>query len=504
MSNAKRVAVVGAGPGGLTAAMILAHRGFQVEVYEARDRVGGRNAELKVGDYTFDTGPTFLMMKFILDEVFREAGANGDELLDFKLLDPMYRLQFKDACLEPSPDNAKTRAAMEESFPGKGQAFDRFLKQERARFESMAPCLQRAYGSFSSLFCGDLLKALPRIGIGRTVFGILNGYFQDERLALAFSFQSKYLGMSPWTCPGAFAMLSYIEHGYGIYHTTGGLSEISRAMADTARKNGASIHLGRPVKSVLLDGREARGLELADGEKVDADKVVVNADFGHGMCELFPSGSLRKWAPEALEKKRFSCSIFMIYLGVDKVYDLPHHTVFFAHDYRSNVREIFESKDLSTDNSFYIRNASATDPTLAPEGHSGLYVLVPVPNLRSGTSWEAEKERFKEHILDLMQERAGLADLRRHIKAEAVITPADWRDDYFVYHGAVFNLAHNIGQMLCFRPHNRFEEVGNCYLVGGGTHPGSGLPTIYESGRIAANLLCRDTGTPFTSGNLKV
>lgn len=504
MSNGRKIAVVGAGPGGLTAAMILSRRGFDVDVFEARNDVGGRNATLKVGDYTFDTGPTFLMMKFILDQVFDEAGAKADQILDFVLLDPMYRLQFDDRAFEPSPDHDKTRAAIEGAFPGKSRTFDRFLTREKARFEHMAPCLQRAYGSLGSLLCADLLKAIPHLGIGRTVYDILDGYFGDERLALSFSFQSKYLGMSPWKCPGAFAMLSYIEHGYGVYHTTGGLSRISEAMADTARVNGARLHLGRPVKALTVRDGVATGVELTEGDRFEADRVIINADFAHSMCHLVPSGRVKKWGPESLARKRFSCSIFMMYLGIDKVYDLPHHTIFFAHDYRTNVGDIFESKRLSEDNSFYIRNASVTDETLAPGGHSGLYVLVPVPNLRSGTDWEAEKDRFREHILDLMEERAGLSDLRQHIKAEATITPADWRDDYFVHEGAVFNLAHNIGQMLCFRPHNRFEEIGNCYIVGGGTHPGNGLPTIYESGRIAANLICRDSGTPFESANLKV
>lgn len=502
--NDKRIVVIGAGPGGLTAAMILAYRGFEVDVFEAKEHVGGRNAELKVGDYTFDTGPTFLMMKFILDEVFQEAGVDGDKLIDFISLDPMYRLHFGDFSLDFSPDHAQTRSSIEKLFPGRGSAYDRFLTRERKRFEHMAPCLQRTYNSVASLACGDFIKAIPHLGFGRTVFDILNSYFQDEKLTLAFSFQSKYLGMSPWTCPGAFAMLSYIEHAYGVYHVKGGLSVISQTMAEVARRNGARIHLGRPVKSLLLDGREAKGVELADGEKIPADRVVINADFAHAMANLAPSGSVRKWSPSALEKKRFSCSIFMLYIGLDKVYDLPHHTVFFADDYRANVQDIFERKILSKDTSFYIRNASVTDSSLAPEGHSGLYVLVPVANLRGEIDWDSEKDSFRDYVLELMERKAGLTDLRQHITAEKIITPNNWRDDYAVYEGAVFNLAHNISQMLCFRPRNRFEEIDRCYLAGGGTHPGSGLPTIYESGRIAANLICRDAGVPFVSANLKI
>jgi len=186
----------------------------------------------------------------------------------------------------------------------------------------------------------------------------------------------------------------------------------------------------------------------------------------------------------------------MLYLGLDKVYDLPHHTIFFADDYRKNVDEVFTAKKLSSDISFYIRNASVSDPTLAPEGQSAVYVLVPAPNLRGKIDWEREKAGFRDLVLDRMEERGGMGDLRSHIAAERVITPAEWQDDYKVYAGAVFNLAHNFGQMIYLRPHNRFEECRSCWLVGGGTHPGSGLPTIYESGRITANLISDKHQTP--------
>jgi phytoene desaturase len=179
----------------------------------------------------------------------------------------------------------------------------------------------------------------------------------------------------------------------------------------------------------------------------------------------------------------------MLYLGVDKVYDMPHHTIFFAEDYRNNVESVFEGRQLKGDLSIYVRNADVSDPTLAPEGHSALYILVPVPNLRGESDWENGKEAFRELTLDTLAKRAGMTDLREHIQEERMVTPLDWRDDGNVYEGATFNLAHNWPQLIYLRPRNKFEEFENCYLVGGGTHPGSGLPTIYQSGRIAANLI---------------
>ena len=499
----KHVVIVGAGPGGLTTAMLLAKRGFRVTVFEKDDRVGGRNAAIRLGPYIFDTGPTFLMMKFILDEVFEEAGCHSEDYLKFLKLEPMYRLQFEDVRLEPTTDQAAMLDQLDRAFPGNRDGYRRFMTAEKRRFEAMYPCLQKDYSSLLEYLSRDLLRALPRLSIGRSLLDVLGNYFIPDKLKLSFTFQSKYLGMSAWECPGAFAILPYVEHAYGIYHVMGGLSEISEAMAKVLREAGGELRLNTPVKRLLLDGRRARGVELENGERVEADEVVINADFAHAMSRLVPEGMLRKYSADKLKDREFSCSTFMLYLGMDKLYDLPHHTIFFARDYKGNIEDIFRRKRLSRDLSFYVRNASLNDPGLAPAGHSAIYVLVPVPNNSAGIDWSQETKPFRELVLRSMEERAGMQDLRNHIREELVYTPDSWQASG-VYLGATFNLAHTLRQMLYFRPHNKFEELDNCYLAGGGTHPGSGLPTIYESGRIAANRICREHGVSFVSKNLKV
>jgi phytoene desaturase len=181
---------------------------------------------------------------------------------------------------------------------------------------------------------------------------------------------------------------------------------------------------------------------------------------------------------------------------------MMHHTIVFARDYRTNLEEITQSKILSKDMSFYIRNAGMTDPALAPEGHSAIYILVPVPNNSGRVDWQREGQDFRERVLDTVSSRIPMKDIRDHIRAEVIIQPPDWEDERGVFLGATFNLAHSLSQMLYFRPRNRFEELEHCYLAGGGTHPGSGLPTIFESGRISANLICRSYGIPFASPGL--
>lgn len=494
---AKKIAVIGAGPGGLAAAMLLAHNGFSVDVFEKAPIIGGRTAEVVLGEYSFDLGPTFLMMKFVLDELFAEVDCKLSDYLDCRPLDPMYRLEFANKSMLVRSDPEDMYREIEACFPGEGEGLHRFLKDEEVRFRKLYPCLQREYASPLAFLSSTLIKALPHIAIGKSLYDVMGTYFRSEELRLAFTFQSKYLGMSPWDCPGLFAMIPYTEHAHGIYHVMGGLNQIPKAFAKIAEAKGARIHTSCPVARVLLTGNNASGVELESGETLAYDDVVINADFGAAMGRFFPQDRLGKYAAESLSKRDFSCSTFMIYLGLDKAYpEVEHHTIVFAEDYRRCLEEITHHKITSEDLSIYVRNAAPLDPSCAPAGHSALYILAPTPNNTSGIDWESTKSAYRERILDILAARTPYKDIREHIREELIVTPADWEHKMSIFLGATFNLGHSWKQMLYFRPHNEFEMFGNTYLVGGGTHPGSGLPTIFESARISANLIRTKYGIP--------
>ncbi len=497
MPNQKHIIIVGAGPGGLAAGMLLSHRGFKVSIFDKNSEVGGRNRAIRMNGFTFDTGPTFLLMKGVLDEMFELCGRRSEDYLQFVNLNPMYRLIYDDRELSVFSDRDAMRAELQRAFGASGEGYERFLDNERQRFARLYPCITRDYSSLSAFFSLDLLRALPWLAFPKSVFNNLGQYFDQEKMRLAFSFQSKYLGMSPWECPALFTMLPYLEHDYGIYHVMGGLNQIASAMAQVIRDTGNTIHTDATVTSLIIENGAVKGITLQNGDEIRADEVVINADFAHAMTHLIAPGTLRKYSQDQLEKREYSCSTFMLYLGLDKLYDLPHHTIIFAKDYQTNIRNIFTNKTLTEDFSFYVQNASITDSHLAPPGKSALYVLVPMPNNDSGIDWQAHCQNVREQVLDTLGARLGLHDIRQHIDCEKIITPGTWESDEHVYKGATFSLSHKFSQMLYWRPHNRFEELANCYLVGGGTHPGSGLPTIYESARISSNLICQKHKIPF-------
>ncbi len=376
----KKIVVIGAGPGGLAAAMLLASEGYQVEIYEKQSFVGGRNGSLDLDGYTFDIGPTFLSMPEIAEELFEASGRNLHDYLDLQELPMMYELVFNNKKVQMYRDQKKMEEEIERFYPGNAKGYQQFMKETRKKMNLLKPILQSPMDRYYQYISWKVLRALPQLSLGKSLYSVLSDYFTEHELILAFTFQSKYLGMSPWECPGAFSILSFMEHEYGIFHPIGGLNQLSKAMAKVVKEHGGSIHLNQGVNKLLIEnGNVVKGVITDSGTKVSADEVIINGDFAHVMSNLVEDGILKKYSREKLNSKKYSCSTFMIYLGIDKQYDLPHHTIVFAEDYKKNVEDITKTFTLSNDPSIYIQNASITDKTLAPNGHSTIIYSSPRP-----------------------------------------------------------------------------------------------------------------------------
>lgn len=494
-----RVGVIGAGPGGLAAAMLLARAGADVTVFERLSHVGGRSATIRapspVGTFRFDTGPTFFLYPRVLEEIFAACGRRLHDVVELTRLDPQYHLVFEEGGeLRATADLGRLTEEVRKLAPADAANLSRFMADNRAKLTSFQPVLQSAFLRRRDYVTPAMLRSLPMIRPLRSVDCDLARYFADPRVRLAFSFQTKYLGMSPFRCPSLFTILAFMEYEFGVWHPRGGCGAVMDAMATAAAEMGARFRLAEPVHRIEFKGKRATGVVTERGVET-FDAVVINADFAHAITRLVPNALRRNWSDKRIARKKFSCSTFMMYLGIEgRIDGLEHHTIHLSRDYRANIREIEAGLAPPSEPSFYVQNACVTDPDLAPPGHSTLYILVPVGHRSdSGPDWPQIAPLYRRQVLDRLR-HLGITDIERRIRFEKVLTPQGWEEDLAVYRGATFNLAHSLGQMMYLRPRNRFDELERVYLVGGGTHPGSGLPVIFEGARITARLLAEDLG----------
>ncbi len=494
-SVSPNVAIIGAGPGGLASALLLAKSGVDVTVFERSSAVGGRNKVFDRDGFKFDLGPTFFHYPEVIEDIFKALGMDAHEELNLHKLDLNYRLIFgQGGQLDCTSDlEQMTQRIGELSGQNNANAFKRYVEDNRNKLAKSKACLQEPWNGPADLLSKRAMRVASVLRPQRSVAKDLMKLFDDDRLMLAMSFQTKYLGMSPFNCPSLFTMLAFLEYEYGIFHPLGGLGSVSERMASIAKDLGVTFRMNEAVESVIMDGKTIKGVRTEKGAFL-ADRVIMNADFANGMTQLFPDNVRKKWSNKKLDKKKYSCSTFMLYLGIDRTYDdLPHHQIYASANYEQNLEDIEKHHKITWDDpSVYVQNASVTDSSLAPEGCSTVYALVPVSHVHENIDWSKEKDAYRDRILDQIEQKLGFENLRDHIVTEMVITPEDWGDH--CYRGAVFNLAHGLDQMLWRRPKNQFDEINNLFLVGGGTHPGSGLPVIYESARISSKLLLDSLG----------
>ncbi len=490
--------IVGAGPGGLASAMLLAKSGVRVTVVEKHQRIGGRTATLEQDGYKFDIGPTFFLYPRVLKEIFSDSGYDLEREVPMERLDPQYRLVFGGGGqIDATSDVARMEQQIAAISPGDAKEFHKFLARNRKKLAGFLPILESPFESWRDLMRPELLRLLPLMKPWLSLDGDLRTHFKDERIRLGFSFQSKYLGMSPFRCPSLFSILSFLEYEHGVFHPIGGCGAVTRTMARLCEEMGVELRLQEPVEEVLIEQiggvKRAVGVRTAK-ETLQADAVVMNADFAEAARTLVSPRHRNKWTDEKIAGKEYSCSTFMMYLGIEGRYDdIAHHTIYLAENYRQNLRDIEDTHRLSEQPSFYVQNASVTDPTLAPEGHSTLYVLLPVTHESPHVDWKKETPRFRELAFQQI-EKIGLRDVQRRIHTEKILTPNGWAAEFGLFKGSTFSMKHSLDQMLHLRPHNRFEDVSRMYLTGGGTHPGSGLPVIFQSARISSTLLLQDLG----------
>jgi len=479
-----KICIVGAGPGGLSAGLLLLEKGHEVHIFEKDSLVGGRSKKLTFGEYKFDSGPTFFMHPPILEEVFKKSGMKLGDHINLIPIEPLYDLYFENLKISPSSDKDITYKLFENIQEGSGKAYLKWYDAQQYKFNKIMPILKKPFPNVLHFLRTDVLRGSPVLHPFQSVFDRLNKFFSKEEFIHSLSFQAKYLGMSSYEAPSVFTFLSFLEHNGGLYHVEGGLNNINEKMSQLFKEKGGFLHLNTEVKNFKIKNKKIVSIETNNDTFV-SDYFVVNADFAYAMLNLVDKEHLKKFNHRKINKMKYSVSALMVYVGLDKVFDFNHHNVFFSKDYEKYLRKLTSNSDDLNDMSFYMHNPSKIDSTLAPKNHSSIYLLMPVPNNDSGIDWEIHKEKMFNYMCNTIKTKTNI-DISKNIKQVNFTTPLDWQVKYNVHKGAVFSLSHRFDQMLHKRPQNNFKDIDNMYLVGGGTHPGSGLPTIYQSALITS------------------
>ncbi len=486
--SAKTAIVVGAGVGGLTAAMKLAHAGWSVELYEKQAVPGGRCGRVAVDGFTFDLGPTILLMPFVFERTFASVGRRLEDYLELTRCDPNYRVTWRDgSTLTLSSDLTAMRAELERLEPGSFHRFLAFMAKGQVRHDvSMERFVSKHFGSLAEFLTPGNLPDILRVGAHQKLYSQVAKVFRDPRLQQAMSFQTMYLGVSPYEAPAVFSLLPYTELAVGVWYPKGGMGAIPLALERVCREEGVRLHYRAPVQRVLTEQGRAVGVALESGEVKRADVVVVNADYPYALEHLVDAQEAKR---QKLERRRYTSSGYMLYLGLRKRYEqLLHHNVFFGGDFAGSFEDIFERKRVPEDPSFYVNAPAHTDASMAPAGKDALYVLVPVPHQAPGVDWAVEGPRVRAKVFTRLAE-LGMGELERDVEVERIITPDDWASSLNLARGSAFGLAQSMLQVGPFRPKVWDEQVRNLFYCGASTQPGTGVPTVMISADLAVQAV---------------
>ncbi|MBC6407568.1 MAG: phytoene desaturase [Rhodobacteraceae bacterium] len=486
--------VIGAGLGGLAAAMRLGPKGYRVTVLDKLDRPGGRGSSISKGGYRFDLGPTIVTVPKVFRELWAACGRDFDADVDLRAVDPFYQIRWPDGShFTACQDTDKMCAEVARLSPRDLKGYDKFLKDSEARYTFGFENLGRR----SMHILWELIKVLPVFGMmraDRSVYGHAARRVKDERLRMALSFHPLFIGGDPFRVTSMYILVSYLEKEFGVHYAMGGVQAMADAMATVIADQGGTVQLGVEVDEILLQDDTARGVRFADKSVLASDIVVSNADAGHTYNWLMRNHPRKRWTPDHLKSRRWSMGLFVWYFGTrgtrDMWQDVGHHTIVSGPRYEGLVRDIFRNGVLAEDMSLYVHRPSVVDPSVAPDGDDAFYVLSPVPHLghTDPVNWTEEEPRYRQKVLEVLENRL-LPDLANRLTEEVIFTPYTFRDHYLSPHGSGFSIEPRILQSAWFRPHNVSEEAKGLYLVGAGTHPGAGLPGVVSSAEVLGKLV---------------
>ncbi|MFY0684248.1 MAG: phytoene desaturase [Balneola sp.] len=487
----KKIIVIGSGFGGLGAASRLLSVGHEVTILEKRDKLGGRAYVYEKNGFKFDGGPTVITAPFMFDDIWEAAGKKRSDYVDFVPCDPFYRIfDHNGDKFDYNNDHEFTIKEIEKRSPGDVAGYEKFLATTKAIFQK--GFVELADQPFLKFM--DMMKVAPdliKLQSYKTVYKYVSKFIKDDFLRQCFSFHPLLVGGNPFDTTSIYAMIHYLEREWGVHYAMGGTGAIVNAFEKLITEQGGKFQLETEVDEILVENGKATGVRLKDGEILEADIVVSNADVGFTYKKLINPTHRKKYTDKKIDRTKYSMSLFVIYFGTKKRYldsGLAHHNIILGKRYKGLLDDIFHKKHVADDFSLYLHMPTITDPSIAPEGHEGFYVLSPVPHLDSGTDWKEFAPKYRDAIMNFLEENY-LPDLQENIVAEHYIDPLHFKEVLNSHKGSAFSVEPILTQSAWFRPHNKSEDVDDLYFVGAGTHPGAGLPGVLSSSIIAQDLI---------------
>ncbi len=484
-----RIIVVGAGLGGLAAAIRLRVQGHEVLIVEGRDQAGGRAGVFRQDGFVFDAGPTIITAPQLIEELFTLAGRSMEDYVRLLPIDPFYRVRFHDGShVDWAGTDEQREAAIATLSPTDVAGFRRFSAQAREIFERAYPLIDQSFDRLTEM--AKVVPALIRARAWKSVASMVDENVRDPRVRELLSFHPLLIGGNPYDSPSIYCLIHELEKRWGVWFALGGTTALVAGLVRLFEDLGGELRLNARVVSIhVRHSGTADGVRLSGGESLAADAVVFNGDVVRCYESLVPRSARRLNTDRRLGRYRQGMSLFVLYFGTNRRYEhVAHHEILLGPRYRELLDDVFNRRILADDFSLYLHRPTATDPALAPAGCDAWYVLSPVPNLSSGTDWEAIGDTYRDRIVRHLEERL-LPDLSKHIVTERHIDPRYFAEELDSHLGNVFSVQPLLHQSAWFRPHCRSEDIPNLFFVGAGTHPGAGIPGVLSSAKIASELI---------------
>ncbi len=492
-SKNTHVVVIGAGLGGLSAAISLAAEGFSVEMVEKNDKVGGKLNIMTKDGFTFDLGPSILTMPHIFDALFARAGKRREDYVSFEKVEPHWRNFFEDGMvIDLTPDQNAMRKELDKLGPKAADEFARYMAYAKnLTTETETGYFAKGLDNFWELlsFYGPI-RSLLSFDVFRSMDQGVRRFISDPKLVEILNYFIKYVGSSPYDSPALMNLLPYIQFEYGLWYVKGGMYALAQAMEKLAQELGVVINLNAEVTEIQREGKRAKAICLAEGKKLAADIVVSNMEVIPAMQKL-----LKSTDDELKNMQRFqpTCSGLALHLGVSKIYpQLAHHNFFYSDKPRQHFDAIFKSHTLSEDPTIYLVAPCKSDPEQAPPGHEIIKILPHIPHLNPDKPLTTDDYlAFRERVL-VKLERMGLTDLRKSIITEEYWTPHDIQARYYSNQGSIYGVVTDRKLNLGFKAPQRSSQLSNLYFVGGSVNPGGGMPMVTLSGQLACDKILAD------------